>query len=175
MWQVVALGGGPQELSLVGALTAAGTLAATLPGGAPADRLPQRHLLPAVTLLSAAPVAGVAVLSLAGALPLGLPAAAGLLGGVAPGLHHPAYSALVPALLPREELLAANGLEGAMRPVLAAGARRPHPAARAAARRRGRPPAGPTGAGALTVRPRDRPRRRRPPVRPGRHRRRRGR
>ncbi|PRY51294.1 putative MFS family arabinose efflux permease [Geodermatophilus tzadiensis] len=118
VWQVVALGGGPAELSLVGGLSAAGTLGAALPGGVLADRVPQRHLLLAVTLLSAVPVAAVGGLSLAGALPLPLLAVAGLLGGVALGLHYPAYSALVPALLPPEQVLAANGLEGAMRPAL---------------------------------------------------------
>ena len=118
VWQVVALGGGPAELSLVSGLSAVGTLAATLPGGVLADRVPQRHLLVAVTLLSALPVAAAGVLSLAGALPLALLAVVGLVGGIALGLHYPAYSALVPALLPEEQLLAANGLEGAMRPVL---------------------------------------------------------
>ncbi|SHF89076.1 MFS transporter [Geodermatophilus nigrescens] len=118
VWQVVALGGGPAELSLVTGLAAAGTLAATLPGGVLADRVPQRHLLLAVTLLSAVPVGAAALLSLAGELPLGLLAVVGLLGGVALGLHYPAYSALLPALLPADQLLAANGLEGAMRPVL---------------------------------------------------------
>ncbi|WP_336028831.1 MFS transporter [Geodermatophilus sp. FMUSA9-8] len=118
VWQVVALGGGPAELSLVTGLAAAGTLAATLPGGVLADRVPQRHLLLAVTLLSAVPVGAAGLLSLAGELPLGLLSVVGLLGGVALGLHYPAYSALLPALLPADQLLAANGLEGAMRPVL---------------------------------------------------------
>jgi hypothetical protein len=35
------------------------------------------------------------------------------------GLYYPAYSALVPALMPEGDLLAANGLEGVVRPVLA--------------------------------------------------------
>jgi hypothetical protein len=118
IWQVVALGGGPAEVSLVSGLTAGGMLAVALLGGVLADRVPQRHILLVVALLQAVPVAGVAVLSMAGALPLGLLAAVGLLGGVGMGLYYPAYSALVPALLPEDELLAANGLEGVMRPVL---------------------------------------------------------
>ncbi|TFV63508.1 MFS transporter [Geodermatophilus sp. DF01-2] len=118
VWQVVALGGGPAEVSLVSGLTAGGTLAVALLGGVLADRVPQRHILLAVALLQAVPVAGVAVLSLADALPLELLAAVGLLGGVGMGLYYPAYSALVPTLLPEEDLLAANGLEGMMRPVL---------------------------------------------------------
>jgi MFS family permease len=118
IWQVVALGGGPAEVSLVSGLTFTGTLAVALLGGVLADRVPQRHILLVVALMQAVPVAGVAALSLAGALPLGLLAAVGLLGGIGMGLYYPAYSALVPALLPEDELLAANGLEGVMRPVL---------------------------------------------------------
>ena len=61
---------------------------------------------------------------------------AGVLSAVAPGrwsrssagwrsgLYFPAYSALVPVLVPPDDLLAANGLEGVVRPVLAQ-ARRP--------------------------------------------------
>jgi MFS family permease len=64
-------------------------------------------------------VAVVATLSLAGALELWQLAAVSLLTGLGSGLYYPAYSALVPALLPDGELLAANGLEGVLRPMLA--------------------------------------------------------
>jgi MFS family permease len=53
VWQVVALDGGPAELSLVTALSAGGMLASTLLGGALADRLPQRYILLAVGLTQA--------------------------------------------------------------------------------------------------------------------------
>jgi MFS family permease len=118
VWQVVALGGGPTQLSLVSGLQAGGMLASTLLGGALADRVPQRHVLLAVALVQTVGTALVAALSLAGALTLWQLAAVGLVGGLANGLYYPAYSALVPALLPEDSLLAANGLEGAMRPVL---------------------------------------------------------
>jgi predicted MFS family arabinose efflux permease len=119
VWQVVALGGGPAALSLVTALSAGGMLASTLFGGALADRLPQRHILLAVALILAAPTAVVAVLSLTGLLALGHLAVVSLVGGIAMGLYYPAYSALVPKLVPEEDLLAANGFEGVVRPVLA--------------------------------------------------------
>ncbi len=66
VWQVVALDGGPAQLSLVTALSAVGMLASTLFGGALADRIPQRHILLAVALVQAATIALVAVLSLTG-------------------------------------------------------------------------------------------------------------
>jgi MFS family permease len=119
VWQVVALDGGPAELSLVTALSAGGMLASTLLGGALADRLPQRYILLAVGLTQAVTIALAAVLSLLGMLALWHLAAVSLAGGVAMGLYYPAYSALLPALVPARDLLAANGLEGVVRPVLA--------------------------------------------------------
>ena len=119
VWQVVQLGGGPGALSFVTALGAAGMMATTLLGGALADRVPQRRILLAVALVQAAAPAGAAVLSLTGALEVWQLALVSLVDGVALGLYYPAYSALVPALVPEAELLAANGLEGVVRPILA--------------------------------------------------------
>ena len=119
VWQVVALGGGPAALSVATALSAGGMLASTLLGGALADRVPQRRILLGVALLQTAAVGLVAVLSLTGSLALGPLAAVALAGGVATGLYYPAYSALVPGVVPPADLLAANGLEGVVRPALA--------------------------------------------------------
>ena len=118
VWQVVALGGGPTQLSLVAGALAAGTLLTALPGGVLADRVPQRRILVLVGALQASAVGGVAVLSLTGLLVLPALAVAALALGVAGGLMFPAYSALVPRLVPAEELQAVNGLEGMLRPVL---------------------------------------------------------
>jgi MFS family permease len=118
VWQVIELGGGPGALSLVSTGTAVGMLATTLLGGALADRVPQRRLLLVVALVELAVTSVVTALSLTGALQLWQLATASLLIGLAQGLYFPAYSALVPALLPAEELLAANGLEGVLRPLL---------------------------------------------------------
>ena len=63
-------------------------------------------------------MAVVAALSLAGVVELWQLAAVGLVGGLAMALYYPAYSALVPALVPEAELLAVNGLEGMVRPIL---------------------------------------------------------
>src|SRR4051812_47865544 len=119
VWQVVALHGGPAALSLVTALSAGGMLATTLLGGALADRVPQRRILLAVTLLQATSTAAAAALSLTGVLEVWQLALVSLVDGVALGMYYPAYSALVPALVPEDDLLAANGLEGVVRPVLA--------------------------------------------------------
>ena len=119
VWQVIELGGGPGALSVATTGTAVGMLLTTLLGGALADRLPQRPILLAVAVTELAATSAVAALSLSGALTLAHLAVASLVIGLAQGLYFPAYSALVPALVPAEELLAANGLEGVLRPLMA--------------------------------------------------------
>ncbi|SDQ06248.1 MFS transporter [Quadrisphaera sp. DSM 44207] len=118
VWQVVALRGGPRELSVVVAAGSIGMLATALLGGVLADRLPQRRILLGVQLLQAAGVGALAALSLSGALQVWHLVAVSGLGGVAAGLYYPAYSALLPTIVPAEDLLAANGVEGVLRPVL---------------------------------------------------------
>jgi MFS family permease len=118
VWQVVALGGGPAALSLVTALGAAGMLASTLLGGAMADRIPQRRILLATELIQGITMTVIAGLSLAGVIQLWQLAGMALVGGLAIGMYYPAYSALVPALVPDGDLLAVNGLEGMVRPML---------------------------------------------------------
>lgn len=118
VWQVIALDGGPGELSVVSTAGAVGMLATTLLGGVLADRVPQRRILLGIQIGQAALIGVVAALSLAGLLEIWQLALVSLAGGVAMGLYYPAYSALLPSLLPEEELLAANGLEGVLRPMV---------------------------------------------------------
>ncbi|WP_246080156.1 MFS transporter [Modestobacter altitudinis] len=118
VWQVIELGGGPAALSLVNTGMAVGMLLTTLLGGALADRVPQRPILITVALIELAATSSVAGLSLSGLLQVWHLAVASLLVGLAQGLYYPAYSALVPALLPADDLLPANGLEGFLRPLL---------------------------------------------------------
>ena len=118
VWQIVAIGGGAAELSVVAGATAVGMLLTTLLGGALADRIPQRRILLVVEVVRAASVGIVALLSLTGALAVWQLAAVAFVGGVMAGLYYPAYSALLPSVVPEDQLLAANGFEGMARPVL---------------------------------------------------------
>lgn len=118
VWQIVAIGGGAAELSVVAGATAVGMLLTTLLGGALADRIPQRRILLVVEVVRAASVGVVAMLSLTGGLAVWHLTAAAFVGGVMAGLYYPAYSALLPSVLPDDELMAANGFEGMARPVL---------------------------------------------------------
>ncbi|WP_207904551.1 MFS transporter [Agromyces fucosus] len=118
VWQIVAIGGGAAELSLVAGASAIGMLLTTLLGGALADRIPQRRILLVVEVVRTASVGIVALLSLTGTLAVWQLAAVALVGGVMAGLYYPAYSALLPSVVPEDQLLAANGFEGMARPVL---------------------------------------------------------
>ncbi len=116
-WQVIALGGGPAQLSLVTALYSVGLLAFVLFGGVAADRLPQRLVMLAADLVRAAVLLVLGALSLTGNLEVWHLAAGGLVIGAGEAFFIPSYTALLPRLLPEDELLAANGLEGTLRPL----------------------------------------------------------
>jgi MFS family permease len=116
-WQVIVLGGGPAKLSLVTALYSVGLLAFVLLGGVAADRLPQRLVILAADLVRAALLLVLGVLSLSGNLKIWHLAVGGLVVGAGKAFFVPSYTALLPRLLPERELLAANGLEGMLRPL----------------------------------------------------------
>ena len=115
--QVIALDNDPTSLSLVATCLGVGLVAFVLVGGLAADRLPQRAIIIVVESVNTAVVTTVAVLGFVGRLQIWhLAVAAGALG-VAAAFFFPAYSALLPRILPAEQLLAANGVEGVVRPV----------------------------------------------------------
>ncbi len=122
VFQIKGMGGGPGGVAVVATVNAVGLLLAVLFGGAVADRVPQRRILLTVEIVKGALVATVALLAAAGALEVWQLAVAGFVLGVADGFFMPAYSAMLPSILPAEQLLAANGFEGMLRPaVLQAG------------------------------------------------------
>jgi MFS family permease len=118
VYQVIQLGGGPLELSLVAAAGSVGLVAFVLAGGIAADRIPQRQLIIAVEGANLAVIATISGLATAGWLQLWHVAAGAFVLGVGAAFFFPAYSAILPRILPAEDLLAANGMEGTMRPVL---------------------------------------------------------
>ncbi len=118
VWQVIELGGTPVDLSIVATGGSIGLVLAVLVGGVAADRIPQKRILAAVESLKAASMAAVATLALTDSIEVWHLAVASLLLGIADGFFYPAYSAWLPALLPPDQLLAANGIEGVLRPAL---------------------------------------------------------
>lgn len=118
VWLIIEHGGGPTQLSVVTTGSAVGLLATALLGGVAADRVPQRTILLLTTLVRIVVVAVVGALAFADAVPIPALAAAALVIGASEGFYFPAYSALLPSLVHDEDLLAANGLEGFLRPTL---------------------------------------------------------
>jgi MFS family permease len=118
VYQVIHLGGGPLELSLVATAGSVGLVAFVLAGGIAADRVPQRLLIIAVEGANLAVIAGISGLAMAGWLQLWHVAVGAFVLGVGAAFFFPAYSAILPRILPPEDLLAANGMEGTMRPIL---------------------------------------------------------
>ena len=118
VYQVIHIGGGPLELSLVAAAGSVGLVAFVLAGGIAADRVPQRLLIIAVEGTNLAVIATVSGLAMAGWLQLWHLVAGAFILGVGAAFFFPAYSAILPRILPPEDLLAANGMEGTLRPTL---------------------------------------------------------
>ena len=118
VYQVIHLGGGPLQLSLVATAGSVGLVAFVLAGGIAADRVPQRLLIIAVEGTNLAVIAAISGLALAGWLQLWHLAVGAFVLGVGAAFFFPAYSAILPRILPPEDLLAANGMEGTMRPIL---------------------------------------------------------
>jgi H+ antiporter protein len=116
-WQVIELDGGPVQLSLVATAYSIGLIGLMLPAGIIADRLPRRLVMLSADIIRAATVAVVAILSVTDALELWHLAVASGVVGSAEALFIPSYTALVPQLLPEDQILAANGLEGMLRPL----------------------------------------------------------
>ncbi|HEV7741144.1 MAG TPA: MFS transporter [Pseudolysinimonas sp.] len=118
VFEVKALGGGPIQLSFVATANAIGLIVATLIGGAIADRVPQKFILITIESTKAVAIGAAAVLSLTGSIELWHLVVVAVVLGLADGFFYPAYSALLPSILPADDLLAANGVEGMLRPTI---------------------------------------------------------
>ncbi|MGX5357315.1 MFS transporter [Kocuria sp. KH4] len=116
--QVLELDGTAVDLSAVTAVGALGMLAVVLVGGIAADRFPLAALLRLVETANALTAGTVALLALTGGLRLWHLGAAAFVFGAGIGFFYPAYSAALPRVLPADQLLAANGVEGTARPLL---------------------------------------------------------
>ena len=116
--QVIALVDDPTALSLVATCLAGGMLACILIGGIVADRVSQRAIIVTVEAVNLAAVGAVAALGALGTLRLWHMAVASAVLGAGAGFFFPAYSAYLPRIVAPQHLLAANGIEGMIRPTL---------------------------------------------------------
>lgn len=121
VFQVLALDDSPLALSAVATGLSVGLFAFSILGGVVADRFSKRRIIIKVQGCTAAVMAVVAVLSLSGRIELWHVGVASFAMGAGSAFFYPAYSAYLPQVLPPEQLLAANGLEGALRPAMGSG------------------------------------------------------
>lgn len=121
VFQVLALDDSPLALSAVATGMSLGLFAFSILGGVVADRFSKRRIIITVQGCTAAVMTVVAVLSLTETVELWHVGVASFAMGAGSAFFYPAYSAYLPQVLPPEQLLAANGLEGALRPSMGQG------------------------------------------------------
>jgi hypothetical protein len=116
-WQAYELSGTPAALSAVGVAWTLPTVILLLAGGVVSDRRERRRLMLTADIVRAIVVAAIAALSLSGALRLWELIALVAVYGAGDALFHPASIAIVPMLVPPEEVMHANALEQLVRPL----------------------------------------------------------
>lgn len=118
IWEVIRLGGGPAQLSLVSMSGAIGVFIPALLAGVVADRVPQKFILLVVASIELVGMGLIGFLSLTETTALWHLAAVAFCTGVGMAFYFPAYSAWLPSLVPAEDLMAVNGFEGMIRPTV---------------------------------------------------------
>jgi MFS family permease len=116
-WQVYALSNSPAALALVGVAMTVPTIAFLLLGGVVSDRLDRRRIMLGADVARGLAVGLMAVLSLTGALELWHVVALVAVYGAGQAFFSPAFDAIVPDVLPPEELAQANALDQFVRPI----------------------------------------------------------
>ena len=118
VWEVIRIGGGPAQLSVVSTAGAVGVLLPALLAGVVADRIPQKLILLGVAAVELVGMALVAFLSISDLTQIWHLAAVAFASGAGMAFYYPAYSAWIPALVPPSDLMAVNGFEGMVRPTV---------------------------------------------------------
>jgi DHA3 family tetracycline resistance protein-like MFS transporter len=116
-WQVYELSSAPTALALVGICLTVPQVALVLVGGAITDRFERRRVLLCADVLRGIAVGVVGVLAVTGHLHLWHLFVLAAVFGVGSALFGPAFSAIVPDLVPDELILQANSLERFVRPL----------------------------------------------------------
>jgi DHA3 family tetracycline resistance protein-like MFS transporter len=116
-WQAYELSGSPAALSAVGVAWTLPTVVLLLAGGVVSDRRERRRVMLTADVMRALVVAVLAALSLTGALHMWELIALVAVYGAGDALFYPAYLAIVPVLVPADEVVHANALEQLVRPL----------------------------------------------------------
>ena len=116
-WQVYALSNAPAALALVGVAMTVPTIVFLLLGGVVSDRRDRRRIMLAADVARGVAVGLMAVLSLTGTLELWHVVVLVAVYGAGQAFFSPAFDAIVPEVLPPEELAQANSLDHFVRPI----------------------------------------------------------
>jgi DHA3 family tetracycline resistance protein-like MFS transporter len=116
-WQVYALSNAPTALSVVGVAWTLPTVVFLLFGGAVSDRLERRRVLIAASVTEALAIGLIGVLSVTGQLELWMLLVPVAVYGAAEAFFLPAFEAIVPTLVDRDEYTSAAALDNFMRPL----------------------------------------------------------
>jgi MFS family permease len=116
-WQVYALSNAPTALSFVGIAMTVPTIVFLLVGGVVSDRFDRRRVMLAADLTRGVAVGLLAVLSLTGALELWHMIAIVAFYGAGAAFFGPSFDAIVPDILPGDQLAQANSLDQFVRPI----------------------------------------------------------
>jgi MFS family permease len=114
-WQVYDLDNDPVALSLVGTAWTLGMVAFLLTGGVVTDRVDRRRVLIAADLVRAAALVGMGVLSLSGVIEIWHLVVLSLFMGIGEAFFGPAFGAIVPEVVAKEQLVQANALDQLVR------------------------------------------------------------
>jgi DHA3 family tetracycline resistance protein-like MFS transporter len=116
-WEAYVLWNSPAALALVGIGMTIPTVLFLLPGGVLSDRHDRRRMMIAADTLRGVAVTALAVLALTSALQMWQLVALVAVYGIGTAFFTPAFDAVVPDLLPTDELPAANALDQLVRPI----------------------------------------------------------
>lgn len=116
-WQVYQISNVPTALSIVGVAWTVPVVVFILLGGVFSDRYDRRWLMIGADLVRAAAIGAIGVLSVTGVLELWHIVVLIAFVGMGDAFFNPASTAIVPSLLPDEELPQANALHGLVRPL----------------------------------------------------------
>lgn len=116
-WLVLDISNEPSALALVGLAWTFPMVVALLIAGVLSDRLERRRLMIAGDLLRCAAIGAIAVLALAGTAELWHVVVLVVIYGIGEALFQPAFGAIVPDIVPRDELLQANAVRELMEPL----------------------------------------------------------
>jgi MFS family permease len=109
-WQVYELSNAPTALAVVGVAWTLPMVLALLGAGVASDRLDRRAVLIAGDVLRMVALGAIAALSLAGVIELWHLLVLSIFYGVGEALFQPSFTAIVPQVVPQEDLLRANAL-----------------------------------------------------------------